>query len=306
MSLHLVLTALALASALEGSRLDDGARAPVPPAAEGWLAQAGDEGFGDAPPLPPAAEDDAALDEPLGDAPPLPAPTLGEGEGASPAPAADVETAPPDEPAEDEGGGVIVTRALQYAAGFGTLVACTGVGCLGLVCASPCLVTTFQPFAFTLPWLGPCVSAALLTGVGAGSGAAAGAVEGVVGDAFGSETGGFVWPALAAAGTGAGLLALFSGAALASQLATARFIGQDPLALRFDSTFGCLFASTAVALAGLYLVATPLAGLLAYGLTAAPAPPDAPGAAAPSAGPAAPGAPLPVGRDLRASVAMAF
>ncbi len=280
MPLPLFVAALSLA-------LGIGAPAPAPAIAAPLLAQDDrlEEDFGDPPPPPPpldAAEGEPPLD-PVGDAPALPPPLV---EDTPDAPSPDDDEGNEEREADDGGDGessVLLTRVLQYGAGVGTVALCGALGVGAGCCGVTCLTAALQPLLFSMPLLTPCLSALFSTALGAGAGAAAGAVEVLVGNTFGDEEGAFLWPTLAASGTGAGLLALAGGATVLSTLLSPAFNAPQPGNLQFNTPVTCLFSSATLLLCGACCVSAPLAGVLTYGAIATPKAPAEEAAALSSA-----------------------
>lgn len=234
-----------------------------------------EEDFGDPPPPPPLEpEGEEGVDpaDPVGDAPALPPPTV---EETPDAPRADDDDRDRDRDRDDddEGGNPVLIGLMQYGAGFGTLAGCTAVGTTGICCGLVCINPLLTPFAFSLPLLGSCISAASFVALGAGSGAAAGAVEALIGDTFGEDDVevGLLWPTVATAGTGAGLMALMGAASLGSAILTPTFGAPQPGNINFATPLSCLLSTTSLLLCGAFCVGTPIVGLLTYGTLASSA-----------------------------------
>lgn len=268
------VTALLVAMVLAQSLSAAGA----PSAGAVLLAQDEDrleEDFGDPPPPPPLELDDEESEGgPVGEAPVLPPPVVEDSPSRPDSDRQDRERSGPRD-GDDSEMDPMVTRAAQYGAGLGTLALCTGGGVGGICCGLLCLSGPISSVAFSLPLLAPCLMAASYVALGGAAGAAAGAVEGVLGQVLSEEEEGILWPTVATAGAGAGVMALIGGASLASAVFSPTFTTTpSPINANVQTPVACLFTGLSFALCGAYCVGVPLVGVLTYGATARPAAPE--------------------------------
>lgn len=249
--------------------------AGAPSAGAVMLAQDEDrleEDFGDPPPPPPLElDDEESGGGPVGEAPVLPPPVVEDSPARPDSGEQDRQRTKPDD-GDDAKMNPMVTRAAQYGAGLGTLALCTTGGLTGLCCGLACLSGPLFSLAFSMPLLSPCLIAASYVAIGGAAGAAAGAAEGALGQVLSEEEEGILWPTVATAGAGAGVMALIGGASLASAILSPTFAaGPSPINANLQTPVACLFSGLQLALCGAFCVGVPLVGVLTYGATAQPA-----------------------------------